>query len=106
MEYKIVRLNEDTHTATVLMSINGKTLQQDFDLGETVLDLEKSIKQGLYVFSQEYGQTKAQAKRIAEDYQTLVEVSRSVDESEIAEFAPNITDIETAEDNKLKEKYE
>ncbi len=45
--YKILRVNEDTKTITVMLRVNGKELQQDVDYVGTKKEFKDIIKQHL-----------------------------------------------------------
>lgn len=53
MQYEVLRLN-DNNTATVIMTAStGQTLQQDFELGDNVDDLETNVKAGMRIFKRD-----------------------------------------------------
>lgn len=84
MEYKVLRIN-DNHTATVQMTMGEKTLNQDFDLGESTQDLEDNIRQGFAVFKRDMD-AHEEKQAVADDYQELVDVPKVVEEKELSEL--------------------
>lgn len=49
MQYEVLYLNDDKHTAKVRMTINGSVLEQDFEIE----GFESNVLQGMAIFKAE-----------------------------------------------------
>ncbi len=57
MQYKVIQINNST--ATVIMTIGDNSIQQNFDLGKTTVDLDMNIRSGLEIFQRDLKAVKA-----------------------------------------------